>query len=110
MMVAVMSTPSVKWFVGVAGKIYMKGIYRQKLNIILVILLLVCNNLNCTNCCILYPRISPLYLNTLYLPREQVLSMEATMFFTVLDELNNLKICMTTGGYNRLCFMYRRGR
>ena len=38
--------------------------------------------LNCTNCCFLQPRMSPLYLNTLYLHLEQVLSTEATMFFT----------------------------
>ena len=31
----------------------------------------------------LYPKMSPLYINTLYLHQEWVLSVEATMFFTV---------------------------
>ena len=41
-------------------------------------------SLNCTNCCFLY-REGPLYLNTLYLHQEQVLSTEAAMFFTAVQ-------------------------
>ena len=45
------------------------------------IILVIFNHINCTNCNFLYPRMSPVYLNTLYLHLERVLSMEAAMFF-----------------------------
>ena len=35
---------------------------------------------SCKNCNFLYPRMGPLYLNTLYLYQEQVLSTEAAEF------------------------------
>ena len=42
---------------------------------------IMCDHLNCMNCCFLYPNMGPLYLNILYL--ERILSTEAAMFFTV---------------------------
>ena len=55
------------------------------------------NHINCTNCCFLYPKMAPLYLNTLYLHQERVLSMEATIFVTVAQtgQTKHLWVVMT---------------
>ena len=53
----------------------------DKYKVILVMFSLVFNCLKRTNGCFLYPRMCPLYLNTLYLHQEWVLSTEAAMFF-----------------------------
>ena len=59
----------------------MKGIYGQKLNIKYSISFFhKCVSYKLYNRCFLYTRMGPLYLNTLYLHREGVLSVEATMF------------------------------
>ena len=49
--------------------------------IILVIFFTSVLHLNYTHCCFLYPRMGPLYLNSLYLHWERVLSTEATIVF-----------------------------
>ena len=53
---------------------------------------------NSMNCCFLYPRIGPLYLNTLYLHQVWALSMQAAMVFTVMQtgEINTFWVFMTT--------------
>ena len=56
--------------------------------IILGMFSLLCNYLNCKNCCcFFYSRMGLIYLNTSYLHRELVLSTEAAMFcvFTVVQ-------------------------
>ena len=48
------------------------GLYRQKYDIVMFSHSVF--HLNGTNCCSLYPKMGPVYLNTLYLHRERILS------------------------------------